>query len=235
MVESVATKEDLKKLVTKEELKDSVRDVVRRKELERFATKKDLEELSQNPKQGWKRWLSANWAGVFVAFLALLISIYSLRENDKSFQLDHRAWIGPVGGGVVGGLKEGTPATFTILVKNFGKTPALKYTNRVGLQTDSAEIPFKPRYRPELIKHMEPSESVIQPNGEMQLTVGSKGPISKQTIDGIRDETIRYYVFGELLYRDVFKRPHYTRFCAFVLPNLTGINSCNTYNETDEG
>src|SRR5688572_5720074 len=51
MAESVATKEDLKKLVTKEELKDSVRDVVRRKDLERFATKKDLEELSQNPKR----------------------------------------------------------------------------------------------------------------------------------------------------------------------------------------
>jgi len=159
----------------------------------------------------------------------------SLDETIKSFQLDQRAWVGPVGGGVVGGLKEGTPAIFDILIKNVGKTPALKYTPRIGLQTDPFNVKFKPRYRTDLAAtRRKTSEAVIQPNGETRLNIRSNGPIPKQTIDEIRDQTIYYYVFGELLYRDVFKRPHYTRFCALVLPDLHNIGSCDTYNETDD-
>jgi hypothetical protein len=73
---------DSNKLATKEELKNSLRDVVRKKDLENLVMKKDLHQAG-----GIKRWLNANWAGVLVAFIALLTSVYSGYETRKHARL----------------------------------------------------------------------------------------------------------------------------------------------------
>jgi hypothetical protein len=43
----------------------------------------------------------------------------------------------------------------------------------------------------------------------------------------------REYVFGEILYRDVFDRPHFTRFCMRIEADLKTSKWCDTYNEAD--
>src|SRR5262245_55859207 len=97
VAKDIPTKEDLKKLATKEELKDALRDVVRKKDLEKLATKKDLGELSdpkrEKSRPGLKSWFSANWAGVVVAFIALLTSIYSGYETRRHARLSVRPHI----------------------------------------------------------------------------------------------------------------------------------------------
>lgn len=79
---------DLKKLVTKEELRESLKDVVRKKDLEKLLKKDEPDQST-----GLKKWFTANWAGVVVAFIALLTSVYSSCEKEKHDKLSVRPHI----------------------------------------------------------------------------------------------------------------------------------------------
>jgi len=79
---------DLKQFVTKDELRESLKNVVRRKELERLVTKESLDNT-----RGLRKWLNANWVGVVVAFIALLTSIYWSSETQKHARLSVRPHI----------------------------------------------------------------------------------------------------------------------------------------------
>jgi hypothetical protein len=80
-----ATKEDLKKLVSKDELKNSLKDFVRKNDIERLLRRAD-----DVPRTGLKGWLNANWVGVLIAFFALLLSIYSGYETRRHQRLSVR-------------------------------------------------------------------------------------------------------------------------------------------------
>jgi hypothetical protein len=114
MADSASVKEDTKKLATKEELQDSLRNVVRKKDLEPLATKKDIDELK--PKPGIKRWLNANWAGILVASLALIVSTLSMCETQKHQRLSVRPYVttsfnaNETGAGWIRGINGAGPA-----------------------------------------------------------------------------------------------------------------------------
>jgi hypothetical protein len=62
-------------------------------------------------------------------------------------------------------------------------------------------------------------------------TLQTPKPLTQPMIDALKT-TARLYVFGEVVYRDVFRRTHTTTWCQYVNDDLT-MRWCDTYNYAD--
>lgn len=80
-------------------------------------------------------------------------------------------------------------------------------------------------------------KSIVYPAGAMRAKTGSAGGIPRDVLVGIADGTkIRFFVFGNTTYIDVYKVPHYTNFC-YAVKGAPGepldIALCHEHNDAD--
>lgn len=151
----------------------------------------------------------------------------TLKQIQENARLDQRAWVGPIVISVVE-LKAGSIATFEIQIGNLGKTPALKNGNKIGIYGYYPTEKFVPHYF-----HEPYSISVIQPNQRLLEWAKSSVPLTKEMIDSFENGNSVYYVYGELLYEDIWKQPHSTHFCQYLAKDLKNFLNCGVYNDAD--
>ncbi|MEX2264845.1 MAG: hypothetical protein WD696_23020 [Bryobacteraceae bacterium] len=165
----------------------------------------------------------------------------SAREDStKASRLDQRAWV--VAKMVTGSrpllgdapsLTADSPAVMGILLSNDGKTPARDVKGMVDVRILARQTTFYPRYRD--IKDRPTLDNVsLAPSSYMVLMAPpSQEIITKQMHEDLRVGRLVLYIFGHYTYEDTFGTGHYTKFCMYAVPGLSGMASCHTYNEVD--
>lgn len=116
-----------------------------------------------------------------------------------------------------------------IFVENTGKTPAVKYTPHLYVGF-SPEEPTKPGY----ITTTGPPDVAVLPPGT-EVTVEVVRELTEQEWKQVFDyPNSRLYAWGDLVYEDIFGKPHTTKFC-FVNASRDSLyfNACSQGNEMD--
>lgn len=155
----------------------------------------------------------------------------NIEITQQNIILDQRAWVGPVAARIVT-LKENSLAKFTIEFRNSGKTPALKLETNVGVAAYLSSDKFVPRYDVRS-SSTQNSISVIQPTEVFESSPESGAVVSGRILADIKTGRVAYYVFGRITYEDIFQQKRFTHFCFYIKPDLTGLSSCNTYNDAN--
>jgi hypothetical protein len=170
---------------------------------------------------------------------ALKQSSKSLQATIDQFHLDQRAWVGPIDvdpapfleGTEHVYLKTGEKPRFSFEISNSGKTPALQLTTRLATQVYKSSE----RFLPDFNKPTTPSTvAVLFPGAKLRVeTSESHGVVAPEHVSALTSGDFVFYVYGEILYDDVFGAHHKTTFCTFVQKSLTKLTSCSTYNHSD--
>ncbi len=163
----------------------------------------------------------------------------ALDATIENFRLDQRAWVGPihvilpeyVANGKQVYIKEGQPMKIGVFVANSGKTPALKVKNNFATRFLKAGDEFDPNDH--IKKPSIQASSVLQPGMNFSLKPLPEGNSSKSDVDDLTSGRYILYMFGLITYEDIFGRPHTSKFCLSLSPDLQTFTSCSIYNEAD--
>lgn len=79
---------------------------------------------------------------------------------------------------------------------------------------------------------IKPSLTNLFPNQTMDLT-GPSGIPDAEAIEAINKGVRLLYAFGYITYKDVFGRPHRTRFCGVYVPDDRQFGACDEYSSAD--
>jgi hypothetical protein len=153
----------------------------------------------------------------------------------KSAELDQRAWLGA--GDYIYTITESNPVACSATVLNTGRTPAMGILCRItgttklkGYVLKDSDIVY-PADMP-IIK-----QGTIFPKQHFPLNAG--GPPmdtgkQKAWFDHVTDGDWIQYFFGEVRYRDIFGKDHWTHFCTQFVPKTKSGTPCSIYNDTDD-
>ena len=165
----------------------------------------------------------------------------SLDATIQNFRLEQRAWVGPTQfnwaeypeGDKKVHIKEGQQFMVGVTIVNSGKTPARKVKGAVRMERLSAGE--KPYLAPsEAEKVLQETDAVMLPNMILALNPHPFNSIpSKSDIDILTSGKYVIYILGLITYEDIFERPHFTKFCMYLTPDLTGFKGCPNYNEAN--
>lgn len=153
---------------------------------------------------------------------------------------EQRAWVGPehvLGplfseGDVRVYLKPGASPQFGIVIRNTGKTPAKNVRHRISGFSQSSNAPFIPSYVASP-KWMISSTSVLHGDSTQTIQTGAANAPDDEFVSSIKSGEKALYVFGEILYSDVFGRSHTTTFCYYLKDTIETLRSCSTYNDAN--
>jgi hypothetical protein len=161
----------------------------------------------------------------------------ALRASIEASRNDQRAWVGIMGNVRPGNYTDrlfltfGSRTTFSIPMGNSGKSPALKVRFLSKVDSYRTDIPFHTNYEQPIVFH---SVTVIQPGASTIVpTAPITVPVTQAAIDSVTGGHAILYLYGIVTYEDIFKRPHRTTFCMYLLPSLDTLASCSTYNEAN--
>jgi hypothetical protein len=155
----------------------------------------------------------------------------SLDATIAQFRDEQRAWVGAVEFGRPNNLEIGKKATFNFVVSNSGKTPALHVTQRIAAWPFAKGQEFHPVWTPITTQS---AVIVLQPG--MRITISTNeqfAPNTETTIARLKTGEEVMYVYGEITYKDVAGRTHYSHFCAYIAPDLITGSVCTTYNDAN--
>jgi len=172
--------------------------------------------------------------GIVAGIAYAIVTYFQWQDFRESVLLDQRAWIGPIGmsdpqfseNGQSVYLKEGNTSTFVTSISNTGKTPSALGSIRSSFRVLPRGAKFTPRY-PEAARNLGP----IWPGHAVRLVSPQTEVMGNIALQAYKSGSSVLYVFGEIVYPDVFKKIHTTRFCVYLVPNLAGFTDCDTYNE----
>jgi hypothetical protein len=143
----------------------------------------------------------------------------------------NRPWIGAVAVAVVPSIFEGKEAVTTISLSNSGKSPAyvIKTTCGTSIQPVS---PTDPPYVITAIQAQTGSKNVVVPGQQFGCPFRSRAiPFSELARIKLSAGQYSFYVYGEILYRDVATQSeHTTRVCWVYNASVDAYVFCPTYN-----
>jgi hypothetical protein len=155
------------------------------------------------------------------------------QNSEKTFRNEQRAWIGAIM--VTNAVfKEDAIPSYSIIVINSGKTPALHVhsitMNKSRPKGEKIEFDYPP-----IIGKQINSDMVLQPGAQSSLNNGPSeaGTLSKAQADIVASGDYWWWIYGKMTYQDAFKRTHHTKFCFIMTPDLKYGQPCDTYNEAD--
>ena len=153
---------------------------------------------------------------------------------ERQMRQEQRAWVGIIDLTDIK-VRVGEYPSFTVVVVNNGKTPAL----HVHAETTARSIPqwqkiafeYPPRVGVQ-------SDTAIQPNAQVFLKdVGAAAygdqKITQLQFDAGRSGKMIAYIYGRMDYLDIFQTLHHTTFCAVLMPDLRSYAWCDQYNNAD--
>jgi hypothetical protein len=133
----------------------------------------------------------------------------------------------------------GEEPQFMLRIKNVGQSPAYK----VGVDRGCGSGPWPPPADTNFtITPTGEGKNVLQP-GQVEFwgsDVTNKGKtVTQAEFDAFKTGTLRFYVFGRIVYRDIYDIQRHTNFCLSVVPPTHpqsaggfGIQRCTMHNDS---
>jgi hypothetical protein len=155
----------------------------------------------------------------------------ALTATQESMRLDQRAWVGPSDSPPPRDLRVGGKPTFSVIIFNTGKTPALHMKESVIWTPAFAGEPFKPIYGKNAPQR---SASALFPNHGVIASSRGQSILTQANIDDLKAGKYIIWFYGSISYDDTFAKPHHTFFCFFYTgEDFTAPKTCATYNDAD--
>lgn len=160
----------------------------------------------------------------------------SLQATIDNFHLQQRAWV-TVTSMSAKKLEIGDVTTAKVDIKNTGTAPAFDVEIRVNDSVELKGHKLQIGYG-DTNKNPPASRGVLPPGGEANATAPERLINGTTTVYKAEQTYINalvsgeavYTVFGIIKYKDVFRAPHQTTFCAILNSDLTTFHSCADYN-----
>ena len=151
------------------------------------------------------------------------------RDNTR---LDQRAWLGTTSARMID-LAVNKPLKVELQVKNTGKTVARNVDARVTIRSESGPFNLR-KFREERPPPKgNRSRFVILPDSELTLPAYGDSLLTQETLSLIKSSSVTIYLFGEIIYADVFGETHVTVFCNFYDPNTNDLVFCSEGNSAN--
>jgi hypothetical protein len=158
-------------------------------------------------------------------------------------------------------VKDGDVVKAGVIIGNSGKTPARKLHVNVQMIILKAGEKLVPKFSNVDIATLPHSNAALQPGAQFlilpsitsfnfkppriqlkpEIKIISEAEVSvkdklftKTDIDDLASGKNILYMFGLITYEDIFKQPHWTKFCMYLSTDLTAFTGCSKYNETDD-
>jgi hypothetical protein len=148
----------------------------------------------------------------------------SLEGTIDSFKKDQRAWLGAGDARFVIDEKQ---LVATFVVKNVGKTPAIKVESNIGW--NFKQQGQKLQANDIIYQRVNNLNGTVFPTQSFPVTDTQSGPIPASQaifVQDLRNGKTVMYVFIKVEYRDVFNISHWSHNCAVVGRDLQTGNSC---------
>lgn len=152
----------------------------------------------------------------------------SLKATIDQFHLDQRAWLGV--DSVSGLPKLNEDFVIDVVVKNTGKTPAMKVSFLITYRAlkKSERLAFKHGS-----VHAEQSNAMLPPNSIYHANPPIPADKVKQgDLDLIKKGDVTIYVYADGTFEDVFSCRHWIQFCYFLTTNGKNWVACKSHNDT---
>jgi len=166
-------------------------------------------------------------------------STRALNATIAQSRLDQRAWLGTPftiepefrDSGKRVYLKVGERPNFAVQIANSGKSIARNVTVQVDFKIIGRQEPFAPTYR---VPIPGSSVTVLLPGAHVSIGTGVIPAATTQNeVDDIVSGSKVLYVYGSIVYEDIFRESHHSNFCLHLDPKLTNFAVCPTYNDAD--
>jgi hypothetical protein len=145
----------------------------------------------------------------------LAIASDQLASQREAMRLERRAWVTVSGVEFLNKWEPGESLTVRLMIHNSGQSPALnlRVRNRLGYTPQLPAGTRVPSPSPDQIVDSDGSVMVIGPSQIWSNVKPSKSTITKANIQSVIDSKMRFYVFGEIVYDDIFGADHLTEYC----------------------
>jgi hypothetical protein len=143
-----------------------------------------------------------------------------------------RAYVAVKNGCVVG-IRDGSKPIAWLTVKNYGQTPAYKFSVSVDIELVVGSDELHPNKEPSsVLGHLAPS-------AELVLTAPALVMLTQTHLFQLENGAATIFVHGIIRYFDTFGKEHFTRFRTMIgggfgLPEDGRLVSCSEGNETDD-
>jgi hypothetical protein len=189
----------------------------------------------------YKKLADANLKSVDISDSSLHISKFTFDYNKKSFEIQNRGFLAVTGVSDVN-YQIGSNLTFICDCINLGHTPIYLLGSAIGgCFADS--IGFikefnNARKNIDFLISSNPTNTVKGATEKFVFTYGYREKIIiTQAIDNaFRNEKVKFYVWGKIVYKDFFGKKHFTKFCGNITlidTGMTEFEAVGEYNDAD--
>jgi hypothetical protein len=189
------------------------------------------------PYYGWNLRYTTPYQKANIAIMLLICAVTAIYAYfsylqwvvlHNSMKLDQRAWVGV--SGVTANVKNDEPATFSIKIKNTGKTPANNVTGicRFEIVPQNGFPDFT-----KLRSLSGETKNIIPPLHDVTLTFDTGFCITNDVINQVTNGMMQTYIYGVIRYHDIFGYRHWTTFCYYFSPDMTKYYPYKEHNDID--
>jgi hypothetical protein len=146
--------------------------------------------------------------GAGITFLTLLALYLSIYQGQKTFETGQRAWVLVDTLNISRDLSASSPTPVNFVVKNFGQSPALKFTSEGSMEFTGYACPYANKSIPYS------SSSVLGPGQPATNPNVAVGVISQACLDALHSGMASFRIKCTLHYMDIFMKDHTTTVCV---------------------
>lgn len=151
------------------------------------------------------------WSAIVAAIGLMVITYLQLKDSQETRILDERAWVSA--GNVNDEVSEKKDSiSFSVTLRNYGKTPALNLRSYIAWRINENEIP-----------NDVPPKDALPQEGQGMLAPDAPCDLITPPIPGIYAIPINdgkpIFVFGTVSYEDIFGHEHWMQFCDEITVN----------------
>jgi hypothetical protein len=155
----------------------------------------------------------------------------SIGATQRAMRLDQRAWI--VWKAISGAPTLDKPWKLDTYFTNTGRTPAknVKVFCRAQPAIDETEVDFSAAV-------FEKRSTIIAPNDAntfCSLNPMTIPKVTQDVLDIFSTKTKVEFIYGFVIYDDIFGQKHWLSFCRAMEPDGQAWNACATHNDTGDG
>jgi hypothetical protein len=183
--------------------------------------------------------VSAVAVGLFVLLVygcQLRVMQKQLAFSAEQMKSDQRAWVGVKDFQVE---RYGPKQIFKmkVVLSNSGKTPSVNMHRATQFMFSPTIIAGPP---PEYVNMLKfEAGGTVPPNGEPVLHIDDEPDAAVSSkYEFLRDKKLFLYIFGEVDYEDIFGKPHFTKFCFYLVDSgptvdtaFRGLAYCDAFND----
>jgi hypothetical protein len=159
----------------------------------------------------------------------------AVKLAQDQMRVDQRAWLGAQDSTY--SIAESGPIHSSVFVTNSGRSPAVEIVCKMtGITKEERNaIRISDIIYPADLQAIK--AGTLFPNTHIPLIAGGipmDPEMQKIWFKNIQSSAWGVYFFGEIQYRDIFGKEHWTHFCNAYVPDTKSGAPCAIYNETDD-